>query len=685
MAKQKRKPAKGKPITSHQLFPAVVALWFGALFGLGSLAVRPSLLEELVLKSRLDLIIPAAAPPLGVTARILVALILAAIGAVIGIALARRIARPKPVVTERKRSSRDLGRSESAARPHYADASTRPPVLAGGDYSNEAENPGGGGVLANRRRSLAIEHEEEAFVPHEMAPLPGGSPQVFDISELRMEEPQAAPEPEPVAFAQPEPPLTQSAPVNLDWSNAAPLTAPAAPIAVPSAIEAQRQVFQAEPEPAPQAPAPLCPVSEAAHADGRQVFGMSPPAPPSEAPRQIFGMEVTNDHVAQDMLKAAGFKTTVFEQEEPEPLFVQREAPVAPSVEAPHEAAAPVPIPQVFEPAATAQPVVPPMAAVPQAPVSEAPAPEAPLPSPANLGITDLASRLAESMRRRRAARAPEAAPQVSVSEAPAPAAAPFEPAPAFAPAPVPTAFTVPVEAEPAPVPQAFELAPAAAPVPHAYEPPHEATASPFAAPQPVTFAAPEPVLAAVPSFAAAPEVPPAAPALPRAMQPLALDAFIEEDAALDPSLLPPRHIAMPVTPVPVAVPVAAEPEPAPLELGAEDELAEEPANDENYASLLELAPARNPFVRIEEPEAANAEIEPVVIFPGQAPTATAPAAPFAAVPEAAPFRRFDGPEAAGQGQAVAANNAPPAVDQSEADHALRAALANLQRMSGAA
>ena len=29
MAKQKRKPAKAKPITANPLFPAVVALWFG--------------------------------------------------------------------------------------------------------------------------------------------------------------------------------------------------------------------------------------------------------------------------------------------------------------------------------------------------------------------------------------------------------------------------------------------------------------------------------------------------------------------------------------------------------------------------------------------------------------------------------------------------------------------------------
>lgn len=653
MAKQKRKPAKGKPITSHQLFPAVVALWFGALFGLGSLAVRPSLLESLVLKSHLDLVVPAAAPPLGVTARILVALILAALGAILGLIVARRITRPKPPVTERKRSGRDLGREESAARPHYADASTRPPVMSGGDYGAEVESPGGGSLLANRRRSLAIEHEEEAFVPHEMAPLPGGNPQVFDISELRMDEPRAAagslPETAPAAFAEPQPAPAQAAPVSLDWANAAPLAAPAEPIAPPSAIEAQRQVFQAEPaQVQAEAPAaPLCPSSEAAHADGRQVFGMNPPAPPSEAPRQIFGMEVTDDHVAQDIVKAAGFKTTVFEQEEHEPLFGQRQPDPAAQDEALQAA-----VPQAFVP-------VEPAAAAPQAPAPEASVPEAPLPSPASLGMTDLAARLAESMRRRRLARASQAAeqaaPQVPASDFAAPATAPVEPAPAvqsFAPVQGP--------------------APVAAPVPQAYEASVAAAPAPIAAAQPPIFAEPDPV--------------PAAPTLPRAMQPLALDAFIEDDAALDSGLLPPRHIAMPVAPAAVAAPAPAAHEPAPLELAAEDELAEEPGSDENYASLLGLAPARNPFVRIEEPEAANAEVEPVVIFPGQAPAAAiAPAAPFAAPSEPASFRRFDGPTAASQGQTVAANVAAPAVDQSEADQALRAALSNLQRMSGAA
>ena len=639
MAKHKRKPAKGKPITSHQLFPAVVALWFGALFGLGSLAVRPSLLEGLVLKSHLDLVIPAAAPPLGVTARILVALILAALGAVLGLVLARRIARPKPVVTERKRSARDLGRERADTRPHYADASTRPPVVAREDA---AEGPNGGGVLANRRRSLAIEHEEEDFVPHDMAPLPGGNPQIFDISELGIANVQSAAESLSVASAEPTPAAPAPSPVSLDWSNAA-------PVAAPAAIEAQRQVFQTEPAAVLSEVPVACPAIAAAHADGRQVFGMTPPAPPSEGERecQIFGVVASAGHVPQEFVQAAGFKTTVFDQEEHEPLFTARETEPAP-VAGPAVGAAPVP--QAFEPAP--QPAPAPAATL------EAPAAEEELPSPGSLGMSDLAARLAESMRRRRAARA---APAAEVAAPPAMAQA----------APVPE---VPAASE---VPAAFEPAPlvAAAAIPSAYEPPFEP-----AAPA-------EPAPTSAPPFAEAPT----AAALPRAMQPLALDAFLEEDALPDLSLLPPRHIAMPAAPIVAAPVVAAQasqpepsaPEPAPLELGAEEELLEEAS----YASLLEVAPARNPFVRIEESTATPTEIEPVVIFPGQAPVqpASFQSAPFAAGPEAAPFRRFDSPGSAEQGQQVAANLAAPAVDPGEAERALRAALSNLQRMSGAA
>ncbi|MDF1887324.1 hypothetical protein PPV93_14625, partial [Staphylococcus aureus] len=74
--------------------PAFAALWFAALFGLGSLAIPGSLLGAVVLKTGLPAIVPAAAPPLGFTAHLLVAFALAVFGAALGLAVALRL-RPK--------------------------------------------------------------------------------------------------------------------------------------------------------------------------------------------------------------------------------------------------------------------------------------------------------------------------------------------------------------------------------------------------------------------------------------------------------------------------------------------------------------------------------------------------------------------------------------------------------------
>ena len=82
----------GSSITAHRLFAPGLALWFGALFGLSSLAVRTGLFEELVVASRLDQLVPAASPPLGHAARLLLALAFALVGGLIGWAMARLIA-----------------------------------------------------------------------------------------------------------------------------------------------------------------------------------------------------------------------------------------------------------------------------------------------------------------------------------------------------------------------------------------------------------------------------------------------------------------------------------------------------------------------------------------------------------------------------------------------------------------
>ena len=654
MAKHKRKPAPAKPITAHQLFPAVVALWFGALFGLGSLAVRPSLLESLVIKSRIDLIVPAAAPPLGITARILVALILAAIGAGIGIALARRLARPKPEQRERKRGAGSVVEDSDKLHGgrHFADATTRAPLSISEDLRPDLASSDGGfgtGGLAPRRRSLAIAHEEVDFVPHDLAPLPGGVPQILDIGEVRIS-PEVSEAPLELSDYAP----AQAKPVELDWNNAAPVQS--APGAEP---QAPRQVFQSFDSPA-AAPViaseaftahhhDIAQEAAAAAADGRQVFGMPSQPAPQDSPRQIFGQPVIGDHVDPEFVKAAGLTASVFASEAPSPLFPPREAATS----------------------LTARPAdftVPPDPQVPAYPVPEAAI--APTQIGAGLGMDDLAARLAESMARRRAARSGQTA---ELQAEPAP-----ESSPAPAPAPFETAVAVLVESEIA-SPQTAEPEPAMLAVPQPYTPPLGAeplarVAAPVAAVTSVTAIA-EPVTA---------ESDPQP--VPSAMRPFDLGGFEEDEASLA-SLLPPRLIALPpvLTAAPARPEAAAPLTPTPLAAPADEaEIANEGVAEEIYGSLLGVAPAapiRTGYVRIEEPEAEHAATEPVVIFPGQM---TRPIVPVSSE-DAGSFRRFDAPASAGQGQPIAANQALSEVDSEEAQRALRSALANLQRMSGAA
>lgn len=578
-------------------------MWFGALFGLGSLAVRPSLLESLVIMSRIDLILPAAAPPLGITARILVALILAAIGCVIGIVIARRLARPKPELRERKRKTltSDEDDLQLRRRDAHPDAPARRPLSASDELGDDA-SAFGGSVLAARRRSLAMDDHQPSFVPQEFAPLPGAAPQVLD----------AAPQVLDIAACDLAAPA-EAAP--LDLGNYAepvmtqpPVYAPAEEAAQPLPGAIARQMFQPEPHPAASATQLRADAADAAAA-GQQVFGLKPQPAQSEADRQIFGQPIMGDHVSQDFVKAAGFQTTVFETPQPAPLFTPRELAASP-VQPEPDAAFPEPVAD----AAVAEPLPP-------------------LPSPAGLGMTDLATRLAESMARRRAARHGEAAAAAAVMSA--------EPDPALA----------------APIPAAFESA----------------------APSDCEAVAP---VAAAPSAALG-------IAVPAALRPLDLDGFEDDDDSFE-SLLPPRHIAMPpvlqiapaaeIAPEPVqafAAP-AADASNAETEVGAD---AESGAED-NYGSLLGLsvpAAGRPGFVRIDEPEADAAAIEPVVIFPGQMARAAEGA------DQASSFRRFDSPLTAEQGQPVATSPLGNEVDRSEADQALRMALANLQRMSGAA
>lgn len=92
---RQRSAKASQPITRHPLFPAIVALWVATLLGVGSLLLRTSLVESAVVASHLDSLIPAAAPPLGTTARLMLAGLLSLPGGVIGWVLAKRLGAPK--------------------------------------------------------------------------------------------------------------------------------------------------------------------------------------------------------------------------------------------------------------------------------------------------------------------------------------------------------------------------------------------------------------------------------------------------------------------------------------------------------------------------------------------------------------------------------------------------------------
>ncbi|MFC0590029.1 hypothetical protein ACFFF7_11440 [Novosphingobium aquiterrae] len=602
MAKQQRPAPKNKPITANPLFPAVVALWFGALFGLSSLAVRVSVIESLVMASGIDLIVPAAAPPLGITARILMALLLAAVGALIGAMIARRLARPSPEVRERKRNvhGQDAPQQSVRVRDSHPDAPARRPIsaheeLGEGGAVGAAATPG---LLAGRRRALTVEADQGHFVPPEFARLPGGDPQILDLAGAEIEPVRAEPALTAAPLAAPQhaaAPITEDATdLNAYSDSPASSSEDAAPAPAPSPFQPQFAAVTDEPQ------------EEIAVIDhgleGRQVFGMTPVEPQDPSTRQIFGESGPGDGPSIDPVSAHGIPKSVFDRPAADPLFAKRSEP----------------LPQLPA-AADRAPAAITVAIAPLAPETTEP-----LSPVADLDMTALALRLQESLRRRRAARA-AAQTEAVVAHEPQPVLARFAPA-------------------------------------------VEAGASSAAQP------------ARIPAE------------LPPAMRPLSFDDFDDEDddgEALA-GLVPPRHIALPQTEAALS---PAEPSPPPSR-DADTQIEEEAedgaeTDDTAYASLLGVsAPAMRPtFVRIDEPEAATDHYEPVVIFPGQIPSAPSEVAPVISpvAEEHAAFRRFDAPASAGQGQPIAGNTAAPMLDADEAERSLRAALANLQRISGAA
>ncbi len=101
-AEQSNRPKTAAPIAAHRLFPAIVALWFAALLGIGSLVIPPETLSAAVGALGIPKLIHAAAPPLGFTARVLLAVMMAGMGVVVGLMIGLRLASRHKIEPQRK-------------------------------------------------------------------------------------------------------------------------------------------------------------------------------------------------------------------------------------------------------------------------------------------------------------------------------------------------------------------------------------------------------------------------------------------------------------------------------------------------------------------------------------------------------------------------------------------------------
>lgn len=258
-----RKSAGQPPVSAHPAFPVIVALWFAALLGIGSMVLPLAMFENLAVASGLADAFEAAQPPFGATARIGLAAVAAALGALTGIFVARRVAaaNAQGPATKRAAALRDPA---SAKRPILA----HDELGEAGIDAGEAEEPAPKHEpFAGRRRALAVTEESARSDFLDFAPLPGQSLNAAEepLDLLSFEQPAADECEEATATGTP---ATEPVAMTTDFafgtsvlSNGPSAGGPVVHFAEAQAPAPETATFVATPEPAieslPKAPAPV--------------------------------------------------------------------------------------------------------------------------------------------------------------------------------------------------------------------------------------------------------------------------------------------------------------------------------------------------------------------------------------------------------------------------------------------
>ncbi len=172
------------PIAAHPAFPFIVALWFAALLGLGSLVVPVPLIESFTVATGLAAIVPPTAPPLGFTARALMALAFGAGGALAGLVIARQIAKAHQAPPARRISPPGI-------------VADRRPISAHDELGDEGLDGRPQLTQPRGRRALALNLEEESARSPDLehADLEHADP--LDLTDDALELSAFAPQPDP--------------------------------------------------------------------------------------------------------------------------------------------------------------------------------------------------------------------------------------------------------------------------------------------------------------------------------------------------------------------------------------------------------------------------------------------------------------------------------------------------------
>jgi hypothetical protein len=160
----------------------MIALWFAALFGLGSLAIRPVLIKSLLRTSGMEDAISAAALSVGMTNRVLIAVALTIVGGLLGLIASRLF----PGAATRRRDSqakeqvrRPFSASELAEEP-LGDFAVGPLELISDDAAlTHSDLPAVEPPPVIDIQSLQLARLPEASLP---APAPEPAEVVIDVS-----------------------------------------------------------------------------------------------------------------------------------------------------------------------------------------------------------------------------------------------------------------------------------------------------------------------------------------------------------------------------------------------------------------------------------------------------------------------------------------------------------------------